>query len=375
MSKKALWTQVIIFLAFISLFFVLNLIIPDRDFSQQENRSLQTAPKFSFSELFESKFTKKFEDYVTDQFAFRDEWISLKAGAELAAGKAENNGIFLCEGDRLLEGFTAPEQSDADFSLYAIRMLAENSEAELTFALIPSPAEIYSDLLPAGAPNDSQTDFIDYAYDYVAPAGTNTADIYSELMAHRDEYIFYRTDHHWTTLGAYYGYTALSEALGYEALPLESFSRKTVSEEFYGTTWSSSGFSWVEPDSIETFVEQGEAVITNYPKGAPTEGSLYVESFLEVKDKYSYFYGGNTPLLTIESGNDELPELLILRDSYMDSLSPFLMEHYSTIHIVDLRYYNTSLAAYMADKDIDQILVCYSAPNFAIDDNIFKCAY
>ncbi len=372
MSKKALWLQTLIFLGFIGLFFILNLVTPDKEFSQQENRMLQTAPKFSFEDLFEGKFTADFEDYVTDQFAFRDSWTSLKARAELLIGKDENKGIFLCEGERLIEAFDKADMDDFDFKLSSIDTLAKNSEIPVYFALVPSAAEIYCDMLPVGAPNYSQLALIEYAYSSVSSINV---DMYRALSAHKDENIFYRTDHHWTTLGAYYGYTALAEAIGFDPIPLSSYTEKVVSTSFLGTTYSSSGFGWVKPESISSYVEQGDAVITNYPKGAPVEGSLYVESFLEAKDKYSYFYGGNTPLLTIESGKEDLPSLLIVRDSYMDSLSPYLIEHFSTIHIVDLRYNNTSLKAYIEQNDIDNILVCYSVPNFCTDGNIFMVAY
>jgi len=371
MSKKALWLQTVIFLAFISFFFLLNLILPDRDFSENENRYLQKLPKFSFEDLFDGTFTADFEDYVTDQFAFRDGWTSLKARAELLMGKDENKGIFLCEGERLIEAFEKPNMDDIDFSLSSIDTLAQQSSANVYFALIPSSAEIHSELLPKGAPNYSQKKLIDYAYSSVS---ANTVDMHSVLSAHKDEKLFYRTDHHWTSLGAYYGYTAVCEAMGITPKPLSEYKEKVVTDSFLGTTFSSSGFGWVEPESISTYVEQEDAVVTNYPSGAPTEGSMYVDSFLAVKDKYSYFYGGNTPLLTIETDKNDLPSLLIVRDSYTDSMSPFLTEHFSTIHIVDLRYYNLSLKAYITQSNIDNILVCYSVPNFATDGNIFLVA-
>ena len=118
-------------------------------------------------------------------------------------------------------------------------------------------------------------------------------DIYSALSAHTDEYIFYRTDHHWTSLGAYYGLSALAESMGLPCPALDSYTdRHVVSEEFYGTTWSSSGFSWVDPDTMEIFVNAPEGLkVTSYPQGSPVEGKLYDFSFLEKKDKYSMFMG------------------------------------------------------------------------------------
>lgn len=372
MKKKSSVIQTVIFLAFIGLLFLLGLILPKKSFSERENRSLQTAPQFRFSDLLSGKFTPAYEDFVTDQFPFRDSWTTLKAGAELAAGKDANNGIFLCEGETLLEPYTAPAQDDLDFNLDAVNALAENVDVPVYFALIPSAAEIHRDLLPDGAPNDSQLRTIEYAYDRVT---AQCADVSAALLAHADEDIFFRTDHHWTTRGAYYGYAALADAMGFDPVPLSDYTETVVSTDFYGTTYSSSGFSWVKPDVISTFVPSDGCVVTNYPQGAAVPGRMYEESFLSAKDKYSYFYGGNTPLLTVQTQHSDAPKLLILRDSYMDTLSPYLTAHFSELHILDLRYYRNSVKSYAAEHDIDAVLVCYSVKNFAEDTNLFLAGY
>ncbi len=370
MSKKALWIEAIVFLAFIFAFFILNTALPDREFSEQENRSLQQRPPFSFDELFSGQYTKDFEAYTTDQFTLRDEWITLKAASELALGKRQNNGMFLCDGGTIIEPYEAPEDGKLEANMEALNKLVANTDADVYFALIPGKSDIWAHMLPQNAPRDSEKAAIDYCYSL---SDAVNVDIYGKLEEHSGEYIYYRTDHHWTTLGAYYGFSALAESMGLDCPDISEYSgRETVSEEFYGTSWSSSGFSWVEPDSMEIFVTEPEGLeITNYPQGSPVEGQLYDWSRLEVKDKYSFFYGGNTPLLEIETGVEGAPSLLILRDSYMDSLSPFLLEGYSRIHILDLRYYRASLSDYIAQNGFDDVLVCYSIDNFSTDSNIF----
>ena len=370
MSKKALWIEAIVFLAFIFAFFILNTALPDREFSEQENRSLQQRPPFSFDELFSGQYTKDFEAYTTDQFTLRDEWITLKAASELALGKRQNNGMFLCDGGTIIEPYEAPEDGKLEANMEALNKLVANTDADVYFALIPGKSDIWAHMLPQNAPRDSEKAAIDYCYSL---SDAVNVDIYSALEAHSSEYVYYRTDHHWTTLGAYYGFSALAESMGLDCPDIcEYGGRETVSEEFYGTSWSSSGFSWVEPDSMEIFVTEPEGLeITNYPQGSPVEGQLYDWSRLEVKDKYSFFYGGNTPLLEIETGVEDAPSLLILRDSYMDSLSPFLLASYSRIHILDLRYYRASLSDYIAQNGFDDVLVCYSIDNFSTDSNIF----
>lgn len=369
MNKKALWAEALIFLAFIGAFFILNLVLPDRQFSEQENRYLQMRPEFSFKSLFSGDYTSKFETYTTDQFTFRDEWITLKAASELALGKQENNDVHLCENGTLIEGFKRPESSVLDSNMSALNTLVGNTDAKVYFALIPDKSDIYSSLLPKNVPNDSEKEVIDYCY---GQSNATNVDMYSALSAHKDEYIFYRTDHHWTSLGAYYGLSALAESMGLPCPALDSYTdRHVVSEEFYGTTWSSSGFSWVDPDTMEIFVNAPESLkVTSYPQGSPVEGKLYDFSFLEKKDKYSMFMGGNCPMHVIETGNEDKPSLLILRDSYTDSLIPFLLDDFSEIHVLDLRYYHASLKAYIEQNDFDNVLVCYSVSNFCSDSNI-----
>ena len=365
MSKKASLIQILVFLAFLGLFCVLHFALPDRSLSGRE--SLQTAPRFTFSALFSGRLSRQLEDYVSDQFPFRDRWVTLKAGAELASGREENNGIFLCENETLIEPFTAPEPGTLDRKLDALNALAEDVEVPVYFALIPGASELWGGLLPEGAPNAGQREIIDYCYDY---ADAGTVDMVSALAAHAGEPVYYRTDHHWTTLGAYYGYTALAEAMGFAPVPLSAYREQVVTEEFYGTAWSSSGFSWVAPDRISTYVEPGDAIVFTYPAGSPEPGIVYDEGWLSQTDKYSYFFGGNTPLLKIRTGNSG-PKLLVLRDSYLDSLCPYLFPHFSEIAVLDLRYYKSSLKEFMNAEGFDEILVCYSVKNFVEDTNLF----
>ncbi len=366
MSRKASIAVIAVFLTFITVLFALNLILPDRDFSQQENRYLQQAPEFTLKALFSGKFTSDFEKYTTDQFVMRDTWTSLKAGCELLLSKSENNGVFLCRGDVLIEPFAAPSESDADAKTEYVNKLLGNVDVPVYFGLIPEKSELWGDMLPANAPNDSQRELIERAYSL---SGAENIDLVSPLSAHSGEYIYYRTDHHWTSRGAHYGADAILEAMG---LPSPSHDEiKVVSEEFYGTTYSSSGFSWIGPDSIETWVDAPAGLqITNYPDGSPAEGVLYDDSFLDKKDKYSFFMGGNSPLQRIITGNDG-PSVLIVRDSYADSLAPHLLGSFSEIHLLDLRYYRASLSDYIAANSIDNVLVLYSVTNFSTDVNLF----
>lgn len=374
MTKRSSWIQIIIFAAYIVLFFALFLIFPDKGFSQRENRELTQAPAFTFDSLLSKKFSTKFESYSSDQFPFRDSWTTMKAACEIGIGKEENKGVYLCKGDTLIEAYETPDQKQLDTNIGAVKSFAESSEVPVYFALIPSNSEIHSDIIPNNAPNDSETSVIDYCYEN---SGTKNIDMKTTLAAHSDEYIFYRTDHHWTSLGAYYGYAALMTDMGYTSTPLSDFTPQTVSEEFYGTVYSKSGISWVKPDSIEVYAPQEPTTeVMNYSTGEAVKGTMYDNSFLEKKDKYSMFMGGNTPLVKITTKNTDLPKILILRDSYTDSLLPFLQNNFSEIDVMDLRYYKmqlmeSSVSDYVKENGIDEVLVCYSVYNFGTDTNVF----
>ena len=338
-----------------------HLLLPDRDSSPTENRTLAQWPAFSWETLKDGSFTSGVEEYFADQFPLRDEWTGLKARTEQLLGKTEFNGVYLC-GDTLISKVETPPEGQVETNLSYVERLAEKTDLPVLLGMIPSAAEVWRDRLPEGAGSWDQT----------ALLSRSDIDFASVLSAHADEPIFYRTDHHWTTLGAFYGANALLEALGREPLKAEDFTPEIASESFNGTLYSQSGIHWLEPDTIEFWVEADGLTVTSWRTGAPEEAALYDRSYLDVKDQYSAFLGGNQPLCVIR--NETLPEdagrILLIRDSYADSLAPFLAQRFSEVHLLDLRYYRAPAAAYAEENGIDQIVALYSAQNFITDRNL-----
>ena len=384
MTKRYCIFITALFCAFIGVFLVANAVSPDRTFSEVENRKLEQLPAVDFGtpeklfrdgNFFNGQFMRDFETYTTDQFIGRDAWVDLKARTERALGKKENNNVYFADNDTLITRFDQPAADRVTENLNYVNKFVENVDIPVVFSLIPTQACIWADRLPEGAPNASQTDLMAQAQGAVT--GATWADVYTPLMEHKDEDIFYRTDHHWTSLGAYYGYTGLASALGYTPVPLTDYTPTVRSTEFYGTVFSSSGVRWVKPDTITTYVPDDGITVVSHTydnSGNPVEEqrALYVESFLSVKDKYSMFLGGNQSLgVVTNTNNPDGPKLLIIRDSYADSLVPFLTAHYSEIHLIDPRYYHLSVKDYVAQNGIDQALVLYSVPNFVTDGNMF----
>lgn len=368
MSKKFNIFLTALFCSFLGGMLVVSTVLPDKTFSELENRELSKVPKLSLDAVTEGKFMSEAEEYTSDHIVGRDLWVSVKSWCERLTGKQENNGVYFGQQDTLINRVETPDMAQLEQNMEYVDRLVSNLDIPVHFGLIPSSAEIWRDRLPEGAPTADEKAIIDRLYGLTR---AKTLDLYGTLSAHAGEDIYYRTDHHWTSLGAYYGYTALVDALGMEPVALESLTPTTVSEDFNGTIFSSSGVRWVEPDSIQTYIPDEGLKVTFYPEGAPVEGSLYVEEKLAVKDKYSYFLGGVQPLCTIQTQNADAPKLLLIRDSYSDSLAPFLTRNFSEIHLWDLRFNLNSIQQYVQEHEIDQVVVLYSISNFLSDKNLF----
>jgi len=368
MTKRYAKFLTALFCAFIGGVFLLSVILPKQDFSPLENRYLQKLPVFSFENLDSGKFMEQAEDYTADHIVGRDFWVALKSWSERLSGKQENNGVYFGAGDSLINRVDTPSQEKLDKDLGNLNKLVGNLSVPTYFGLIPSAAATWAHKLPAGAPTADELGIISQLY---ASTGANTIDMAGALLAHKDEDIYYRTDHHWTSLGAFYGANAILSAMGMETLDLNDYEKTTVSTDFNGTIFSSSGVRWVRPDSIDIYVPEDGVKVTSYFTGKAEEGELYVEKFLGEKDKYSYFLGGNQPLCVIEGKNADAPKVLVIRDSYADSLAPFLSEAFSEVHLFDLRYNMSSIPQYVEENGIDSVVVLYSFSNFSTDQNLF----
>ena len=361
MDKMYARILTVCFCLFLGGLMVWHLLLPDREKSETENRTLAQWPEFSWESLVDGSFTEGVEEYFADQFPLRDEWTGLKARTEQLVGKEEFNGIYLC-GDTLISKVETPDAEQVEKNLSYVDRLAEKTDIPVYLGMIPSAADIWRDKLPAGAQSWDQTELL----------SESDIDFRAALSAHADEPIYYRTDHHWTSLGAFYGANALLEALGKEPLQQSDFTPEIASDAFNGTLYSQSGIHWLTPDTIEFWVEDTGLTITSWRTGAPEPASLYDRSYLSVKDKYSAFLGGNQPLCVIR--NENLPEdagkILLIRDSYADSLAPFLAQRFAEVHLLDLRYYRAPAAQYAEENGIDQIVALYSAQNFISDRNL-----
>lgn len=231
--------------------------------------------------------------------------------------------------------------------------------------LVPTAAAILPEKLPPLAPVPDQAAVIAQ----MKAAVKETVDPTALLKARRDEGLFYRTDHHWTTAGAYAGYTALMESLGEPPLPGTQFQRWSGDGRVFGTVYSKANLYTVKPDFIEVYRSKAANPCVVTWKDGRLDG-LYAPSYLDKKDKYAYFLGGNHPLTTVETGTTNGRTLLLVKDSYANALVPFLTAHYQTIVLVDPRYYKTDLSALFQEKRVTDLLVLYNVNGFGEEKTV-----
>lgn len=359
------------FIIFISVIVLFSIFIPDKKFSESENRVLQQFPKFSLERLTKGRFTKEYEKYISDQMAFRDLWIGIKASTEKALGKKDNNGVFLGKNGQLMQNFKRPEPEDVKRKAENIKQFTSAvPDVSTYFMLVPDSVKILEEKLPPFATPADQLEYMKKVKD-ILQDDVEFVDVYDVLSSKKDEYIYYRTDHHWTTKGAYYAYRKLARTMGINPHDKGDFTIKQVTDNFYGSLYSKSGFRNLKSDSIDVFIpKQNKRVWIWYYDKSEGSNSPYVVDNLKKKDKYTVFMDGNHSLvkLTTNNGNDR--KLLIIKDSFANCFIPFLTEHFSEIYAVDLRYYNDSLKSFIKSKGIDDVLILYSVNTFFEDSSI-----
>ncbi|MEW9097035.1 MAG: DHHW family protein [Clostridiaceae bacterium] len=361
----------LLLLGYLIIIFAVNVIIPQRKFSESENRVLQEKPRFSLDKLLKGKYTSDYEKYVADQFPIRDFWIGVKSSTERVMGKKDNNGVYLGKDGYLFQIFNKPEEKDFKTKIENINSFSsQNKEINKYFMLVPNSIEILEDKLPMFASPEDQKLYIDKVQNSLDKS-INFVDVYSPLKDKKNEYIYYKTDHHWTTKGAYYAYEALASAMNFTPKEEEDFNITKVSEDFYGSMYSKSGFRGLEPDSINLYLPKNKQnLIVSYSDKDKNSSSIYTMDNLNKKDKYTVFLDGNHPVVKISTEVKNDKKLLIIKDSYANSFVPFLLDHFNEIYMVDLRFYNENLNDLINKNNIDNLLILYNVNTFFEDASI-----
>ncbi len=347
------------------------LITPDKSFSEDENRVLQTLPPFSIQSLINGKFTKNIASYCSDQIPLRNAFVGTKAVAETIFTKRENNSVLLGKDGYIIAKTDYTNFAVMDRNISAIEYFENVCGVDLRVAVAGRSQDVLLSYIPSLYPAQEVSDA---AFAHLSGnLDTVQIDLLTPLRERTaaGEYVYYRTDHHWTTLGAYYAYVEIISSYGIEPYPFEHFTREVVSEEFYGTTWSKAGMKWIAPDSMEFFRFDGDDkfVCETVDSGTVIEG-FYDRSYLNKKDKYSAFIGGNNGRVKIYSASDEPRETLVLiKDSFGHSLAPFLAMHFD-LDVIDLRYYKLPVADVIAESGAEKVLIIYNMDSLVSASNL-----
>lgn len=368
MNKRFNILMAATFVVYIGSFFGLQILAKDKEFSELENRKLASKPDFSKDTFINGEYGKAFETYIADQFPGRDYFISVKSYAELAQGKKDNNGVYIGKDGYLLQTFQEPDQELMNRNANYINAFSKKFNTYIM--TVPTATKVLEEKLPPFAQPYDEGRFIE-DFKKQLEESVNFVSILDALDEKSEEYIYYKTDHHWTTLGAYYGYVAFCESYGIEPLKLDQFNQVEMSKEFYGTLFSKGNFTFLEPDSLFIFEEKNEVPVkVNYTASNKVTDTLYQMSSLETKDKYNVFLDGNHPNIVIETGTKNGKKIMVIKDSYANSFIPFLTAHFEEIHILDLRFLNMPIATYATSNDIEDILMLYNVQNFAKENKL-----
>ena len=362
----------IVFITVLPVILLLNILIPDKGFSENENRVLASFPEMSVSQMSSGRMASQFETYANDQFFLRDFWVTLKAGFDRLLLKVENNGVYLGKHGYLIESFKNPPEGRLNATLDAMTGFAARHPELHQFAVIaPNAVNILSYNLPAAAPTDDQDPYLTSVKNTLMNAGIVFIDLRDMLRSHTDQQLFYKTDHHWTTQAAYYAYLAMADPMMMDTSVL-SYEKLPVTHSFQGTLSAKSGFRSGAKEDIFVFLPKGETpeFVVNYVTEQKKTGSYYATDRLNTRDKYAMFLDGNHSQIKISTPSAVGGTLMIIKDSYANCLIPFIAPHYKSVIVIDPRYYYGNLEQLIAAEGVDELLYVYNANTFFADTSL-----
>lgn len=374
MNKKKIlhFIPAVIFLVFIFSMGLLFVFLPKREYSPNEKRYLAKFPDTSLDNIVFGDFDTDFESYMSDHVAGRDFFVGMNACYELTTGRNGSSGVYVGK-DNYLINDPVDRENKLESNLNIFNDFTKANKLNTSLMIIPSTGYIMSDKLP-----DNHKDYLDEQYFDTIKKNCGEMKFINvmnafKLAAQGGDQLYYRTDHHWTTPGAYLGYLQYCQSAGLTQKPESDFS-KTMVSDFYGTTYSTSAMWNTPPDNIEFWENRSNigavsVKITEGEKTKENDGYFFL-SHLEEEDKYPTFLDGNHALVEIKNKNAEGGKLLVIKDSFAHAMVPFLSEHYSEIIMVDLRYYKMPISELVKQYEIKDCLVLYSLDNFATDADV-----
>ena len=358
-------------------FAAVNLFWPKRTTSELENRRLASLPTLTVKGLLSGQWETAFGTWMQDQVAGRDGLLWLESAVNAAClQKAEEGGILLGkDGWMFTKQFDPNAATNLDRNLSALCGFAERWPGKVTFLLAPSAAVTYPEELPLAAPMTDENAALDDIFAQARAAGAQVVDLRGAYTAYRDEYLYYRTDHHWTTQGAWRAYEQFCAMHGLTPFDITAAERRDV-PEFYGTHYSATRRWNVRPDVITWYPLPNEMTVYRVNGEADFtpdhSGPLVDESKFAARDKYAAFLGGNNGYTEIEGDGEG--SILVIKDSYANCFIPFLTANYARIGVVDFRGYAYGPDSLMETGGYDEALVLYNYQTFIADGDAVNLA-
>lgn len=374
--NKINYTQLVavIFIAFMFFFSLIAFVSEDKKFSTEENRVLQQRPYFSISSYMEGVFEKQSENHISDQFPFRRQFIRIKSAIDITGGKLESNGVYRCRDNYLMEDIKSPDPKKSRQMFAALSEFNKKykSTAKMYFLLAPNPANIMRENLPLTVRVKDQNNIIDKFYKTISSLNYKPIDVRNTFEKSKGKIqLYYRTDHHWTTDGAYIAYKDICAAMKLKVNT--EYKPYVVKNDFRGSLSSKSGFINGKNDAIKIYLPKNKNQhvdsVIYYSDTKEKTTRFYKLDNLDKKDAYTVFGGNNHPFYTVSSpvrGKN----LLLFKDSYANSIIPFIAQHYRKIVVVDPRYFYDDIDNVMKSHNINEVLFLYSANNFFSDESL-----
>lgn len=344
---------------------------PQRTFSENENRCLSTFKHPTISDFLDTSMQKNFTDSANDQFIGRDFWMKFATTLQHNSGFQNIGGVYLGKDGYYFERILNSHLSEKRYlnNLHYLEKFSETYNTNTFFMPVPSKGTILAEQLPDHAVLYNADQFYKQADQQLKQ--TKYLDIRSLLLhSVSDDQLYFKTDHHWTMYAAYLAYTSWCSVQEHTTMPLSHFIPKCVSTDFFGTLYSKAPDFHTHPDHLFLPSNVPEAEVTIDFKSVE---SIYNYDKLDTKDKYGVYFGGNFGRIDIHTKNSSHNKsLVVIKDSFANSLIPFLIADYAHITMIDFRYYNSPISKLLMEIQPDETLVIYEISNFAQDTNFFK---
>lgn len=349
-------------------FLLLSLGHGDTAFSEKENRVLQQRPRLSASAVSEGSFQAESEAWLSDQFFQRTAFVQLHANLERTLGKRELQDVIIGNDGILFQKQEEPDDARIKEKAGQLKAFAERyQKKKVSMMLVPNKAAIWKDCLPVYEQGYDQLAILK-AFHKELPSSMHWIDVVTPLQSHRDEELYYASDHHWTTQGAAVAFDAWCAAE--KKKEKTEYEVYTVNDQFYGTLANASGYYRGKKDRVDIYVaKKRQDLVVTYVQEQRKTASVFEQDKAASANPYDVFFDGNHGLMQIDTAHGG-KNLLVIKDSYANCFLPFLVPYYRSITVVDPRYYYDDLDKLIKEQGIQEILFLYNANTFFSDDSL-----